>query len=91
MVKKSLGYINEPYVLMGNVHSNSTTKFSIKGFEENTYSTVNVTFEYGKCVVTCTNGMCSVQMHNMKKVPKSSKVTNLESRCPHVRTFATAH
>ena len=74
-------------MLMGNVHSNSTTKFSIKGFEENTYSTVNVTFEYGKCVVTCTNGMCSVQMHNMKKVPKSSKVTNLESHCPHVCTF----
>ena len=36
MVKKSLGYINKPYVLIGNVHSNSTTKFSIKGFEENT-------------------------------------------------------
>ena len=52
MVKKSLGYINEPYVLMGNVHSNSTTKFSIKGFEEDTYSTVKVTFEYRKCVVT---------------------------------------
>ena len=88
MVKKSLGYINKPYVLMGNVHSNSTTKFSIRGFEENSYFTVNVTFEYGKCVVTCTNGMCSVQMHNMKKVPKFSKVTNLESHCPHVCTFA---
>ena len=73
---------------MGNVHSNSTTKFSIKGFEEDTYSTVNVTFEYGKCVVTCTNGMCSVQMHNCKKLPKSAKVTNLESHCPHVCTFA---
>ena len=88
MVKKSLGYINEPYVLMGNVHSNSTTKLSIKGFEEDTYSTVKVTFEYGKCVVTYTNGMCSVQMHNRKKVPKSSKVTNLESHCLHVCTFA---
>ena len=32
--------------------------------------------------------MCSVQMHNRKKVPKSSKVTNLESHCPHVHTFA---
>ena len=27
-------------------------------------------------------------MHNRKKVPKSSKVTNLESHCPHVCTFA---
>ena len=73
MVKKSLGYVNEPYVLMGNVHSNSTTRFSIKGFEEDTYSTVNVTFDYGKRVVTCTNGMCSVQMHNRKKFPNHQR------------------
>ena len=46
------------------------------------------TVSYGKCVVTCTNGMCSVQMHNRKKVPKSSKVTNLKSHCTHVHTFA---
>ena len=87
MVKKSLGYISKPYVSMGNAHSNSTTKFSTKGFEEDTYSTVNVTFEYRRCVVTCTNGMCSVQMHNRKKVPKSSKVTNVKSHCSNVHMF----
>ena len=88
MVKRSLQFINEPYVLMGNVHSTSTTKFSVKGFEDNTYSSVHVTFEYGKCVVTCTHGMCAVQMHNKKKIPKSSKIENFKGLCAHVQTIA---
>ena len=40
MVKRSLQFINEPYVLMGNVHSSSTTKFSVKGIQDNTYASV---------------------------------------------------
>ena len=79
MVKRSLQCINEPYVLIGNVHSTSTTNFSVKGFEENIYSTVHITFEYGKCVVTCTHEICTVQMHNKKKIPKSAKVENNDS------------
>ena len=46
MVKRSFHFINEPYVLMGNVHLTFTTKFSVKGFEDNTYSSVHLTFEY---------------------------------------------
>ena len=90
MVKKSLGYINEPYVLMGNVHSNSTTKFFIKGFEENTYSTVNVTFEYVKCVVTCTNGMCLYKCTTTKssQISKSHKSGITLPACVH---FCTSH
>ena len=45
MVKRSLQFINEPYVLMGNVLPTSTTKFSAKGLEDNTYSSVHITFE----------------------------------------------
>ena len=91
MVKKSLGYINQPYVLMGNVHSNSTTKFSMKGFEEDTYSTVNVTFEYGKCVVHmhkwhvfCTNA----QPQKTSKISKSHKSGITLPACAH---FCTSH
>ena len=87
-IKRSPQYINEPYVLMGNVHLTSTTKFSVKGFEENTYSTVYITFEYGKCVVTCTHEMCAVQMHNKKKIPKSAKVENFKGHSQHVQTIA---
>ena len=62
--------------------------FSIKRFEEDTYSTVKVTFEYGKCVVTCTNGMCSVQMHNRKKsFPNHQKSQIWNHTAPHVHTF----
>ena len=89
MVKRSLQFTNEPYVLMGTVHSTSATKFSVKGFEDNTYSNVHITFEYGKCVVTCTHDMCSVQMHNKKKIPKSAKVENFKGLCLHVQTTAT--
>ena len=88
MVKRSLQFINELYVLMGNVHSTSTTKFSVKGSEDNTYSSVHITFEYGKCVVTCTHGMCAVQMHNKKKIPKSSKIENFKGLYTHVQTIA---
>ena len=52
------------------------------------YASVHITFEYGKCVVTCTNGMCCVQMHNKKKIPKSAKVENAKGLCPHVQTIA---
>ena len=90
MVKKSLGYINKPYVLMGNVHSNSTTKFSIKGFEENTYSTVNVTFEHRKCVVTCTNGMfCRNAQHG--KSPQIFKSHKSGITLPSFVHICTAH
>ena len=90
MVKRSLQYINEPYVLLGNMHLTSTTKFSIKGLEEDKYSTVHITFEYGKCIVTCTHGMCAVQMHNKNKIPKSAKVENFKGHCLHIQTI-TVH
>ena len=87
MVKRSLQFINEPYVLMGNVHLTSTTKFSVKGIQDSTYSSVHITFEYVKCVVTCTNGMCSVHMHNKKKIPKFVKVENAKGFAPMYRQF----
>ena len=74
---------------MGNVHLTSTTKFLVKGLQDSTYSSVHITFEYGKCVVKCTNGMCSVHMHNKKKIPKSAKVENAKGLCPHVQTIST--
>ena len=33
--------------------------------------------------------MCSVQMHNKKKIQKSAKVENFKGLCPHVETIAT--
>ena len=66
MVKRSLQFINEPNVLMGNVHSTSTTKFSVKGLEHNIYSSVHITFEYGKCVVTYTHVVANLYWNHVE-------------------------
>ena len=40
-------------------------------------------------MVTCTHGMCAVQIHNKMKIPKSAKVENFKGFCPYVKTIVT--
>ena len=88
MVKKSLGYLNEQVLLLGNVTPASTMKFSVKEQNGESYSCVHVTFTHGKCMLTCSDGMCKARMHNKKRVPQSASIKDTEHLCTHLHTIS---
>ena len=86
-VNKSLQYMNDPIQLTGSVLIGGTTKFSIKS-QDNLCAFVNITFNNNKCFAKCTNGICSAQMQNQKKIPKTASLQNVTNLCEHMKTIA---
>ena len=86
-VNKSLQYMNDPIQLAGSVLIGGTTKFSIKS-QDNLCAFVNITFNNNKCFAKCTNGICSAQMQNRKKIPKTASLQNVTNLCEHMKTIA---
>ena len=72
MVHNSLQYMNMPIQLLGNVLPNGTTKFSVKGIES--YSIVNFSIYQNKMFVKCMDGLCTVQLANLKKFAKTLSI-----------------
>ena len=87
MVKNSLGYLNEQVLLLGNVIPASTMKFSVKEENGKSYACVHVTFTHGKCMLTCSDGMCKARMHK-KRVPQSASVKDTKHLCSHLCTIS---
>ena len=88
MVKKSLEYLNEQVLLLGNVIPASTMKFSVKEENDESYSCVHVTITHGKCMLTCSDGICKARMHNKKRVPESASIKDTEHLCSHLCTIS---
>ena len=88
MVKKNLGYFNEQVLLLGNVIPASTTKFSVKEENGKIYACVHVTFTHGKCMLTCSDGVCKARMHNKKRVPQLASIKDTEHLCSHLCTIS---
>ena len=86
-VNKSLQYMNDPIQLTGSVLIDGTTKFSIKS-QDNSCAFVNITFNNNKCFAKCMNGICSAQMQNRKKIPKTASLQNVTNLCEHMKTIA---
>ena len=86
-VNTSLQYMNHPIQLTGSVLIGGTTKFSIKS-QDNLFAFVNITFNNNKCFAKCTNGICSAQMQNQKKIPKTASLQNVTNLCEHMKTIA---
>ena len=87
MVKESLGCFNEKVLLLGNVIQASTMKFSVKEENGKSYACVHVTFTHGKCMLTCSDGMCQTRMHNKNRVPQLDSIKDTEHLCSHLRTI----
>ena len=84
-VQESLQYMNYPVHLLGNVLSHATTKFSVQG--DSKYSVVTFSFHQGKCFTKCTDGICSAQMLNRKKIPKKITIEHSDKICSHLNTI----
>ena len=86
MVRDSLHIISKDVFLLGDILSNGTTKFSIKG--EDSYLIVNFTFSHGRCSVKCTNGLCQIQLNSKKRIPKHGELNaKSENLCSHLQTL----
>ena len=88
IVKKSLGYLNEQVLLLGNVIPASTMKFSVKEENGESYACVHATFTHGKCMLTCSDGMYKARMHNKKRLPQSASIKDTEHVCSHLHTIS---
>ena len=86
-VKVGLEEVEQPILLLGNVQTTTTTKFSVSGAER--HSIVHITFFNGVYNASCQDGMCSVNYRNKKKIPKQLSPAELEKVCSHLRTFFT--
>ena len=84
-VKTSLEFMKNEVLLLGNVLPQATTKFSVKGKQG--YSVLNMSFPPNNCDVKCTNGMCSTNMKNKKKIPKQLPVQHVPYLCEHLNKF----
>jgi hypothetical protein len=75
--KAMAGFVvmDKPVVLVSDALPHATTKLSVRG-EGNLYSFVNLTFKNGLCWVRCTEGVCSAQALNKKKVSKIISLLN---------------
>ena len=86
MVHKSLQFMNDQVLLVGNVIVPSSTKFSVKG--DDNYSLLSVSFNNHKCFVTCTDGMCAAGLKNKKNISRDkSKGKRNKMQCSHLITF----
>ena len=84
-MKTSLEFMKNEVLLLGNVLLQATTKFSVKGKQG--YSVLNMSFPPNNCDIKCTNGMCSTNMKNKKKMPKQLPVQHGPYLCEHLNTF----
>ena len=93
IVHNSLQYMNMPIQLLGNVLPHGTTKFSVKGIES--YSVVNFSVYQNKMFAKCMSGICSAQLANKKKIPKTLSLQDInhpkhkkekEKLCCHLKT-----
>ena len=75
IVHNSLQYMNMPIQLLGNVLPHGTTKFSVKGIES--YSVVNFSVYQNKMFAKCMSGICSAQLANKKKIPKTLSLQDI--------------
>ena len=84
-VQESLQYMNYPVHLLGNVLSHATTKFSVQG--DSRYSVATFSFHQGKCFIKCTDGNCSAQVLNRKKITKKITIEHSDKICSHLNTI----
>ena len=86
MVHKSLQFMNDEVLLVGNVIVPSCTKFSVKG--DDNYSLLSVSFNNHKCFVTCTDGLCAAGLKNKRNISRDkSKDKKKKMQCSHLITF----
>ena len=84
-VKQSLPGVNDPVLLLGDVMSHGSTKFSIQG--DTDFAIVSISFRLGMCFARCLNGVCSAQARNKKRVPKVIPLDQQHHHCSHLRTL----
>ena len=86
MVHRSLQFINDEVLLVGNVIVPSCTKFSVKG--DDNYSLISVSFNNQKCFVTCIDGMCAAGLKNKRNISRDkTKGKQKKIQCSHLVTL----
>ena len=85
-IKETLGSLQEEVVLLGDVLPHTTTKFSVQG-EEDLCSVVTISFRRGQCYARCTEGICSAQSRNRKKIPKVYSCEDPGELCTHLQVL----
>ena len=67
MVRSSIQFMNDPVLLLGDVLSTGTTKYSVKG--DDYFSLVTVNFAGSICYIKCHSSFCAAANMNKKIAP----------------------